>query len=136
MDNVAAQYETLIRQFCEAAGIADWTEVVESQHIQIGERLVGLILNPDDDEPVLTLCIGLDQTYDQTDSELYARLLEANFEAGNRTRGYYGLHPESKQALYIVRLGLQEMNGEELANFLQTQLEQSAWMLEQIRQAA
>jgi hypothetical protein len=74
-----AAYAELIRDFCEAADIGSWNDVVQSKHVAMEDRLIGLI--PMDGElPTLSVCIELGQTYPDRDGSVYERLLAADGE--------------------------------------------------------
>ena len=123
MSHRQSEYEALIREFCDAAGILEWAQLIETRHIAVGDRLVGLIPVLDGDVATVSVCIELGQTYPDRDAEIYECLLEANLEAGLGMRGHYALHGASKHAVYCMCLGLDGLTGTELARILDEELQ-------------
>ena len=98
MNTASPAYADVIRDFCAAAGIAEVDDVLESQHITVSDRLIGLIPIESNETPMLSVCIELGQTYPERDAHVYERLLAANLDAGIAMKGHYAIHHESKQA--------------------------------------
>jgi hypothetical protein len=109
--------DALLREFCEALGLADWKSLAESQHLIVDEHLVGLIPQLDAETPMLSMCVELGQSYPCRDAALYQRLLEANLTTDGLA-GHYGLHPETLQVVYLMQLPLDTLTGVGLANLL------------------
>lgn len=135
MGNSHALYEDLIQGLCHAAGIEDWGNVAASQHLRMGDELIGLVPDTDRDPPTLSIYIELGHTHLQSDSDLYARMLEANLSMPPKMPGHYGLHPETQQAVYTFSLGLDEMDGDELAAHLDSQIDLSRNAMKNMAQA-
>ncbi|WP_194792976.1 CesT family type III secretion system chaperone [Caenimonas koreensis] len=135
MGNPAAQYDSLIHGLCRAAGIESWGEIAASQHLRMGDRLVGLVPDDQSDPPRLSIFIELGQTHLPRDASLHARMLEANLNMPPETPGHFGLHPETQQAVYTFSLGLDEMDGDELAAYLDSQIDLSAQALQAMTRA-
>ncbi len=122
IDHFQAQYDVLVQDLCRAAGIEGWSAIAASQHMIVGDQLIGLIPNFEGQEPTLSIYIELGQTSPERDAALYARMLESNLQAPEGTQGRYGLHPESKQAVYCMSFGLFATSGAEIARLLEAQL--------------
>lgn len=118
MHDTASRYETVIREFCEVLDLADWPALVRSEHITVGERLVGLIPLPQAPVPTLSVCVELGQTYPERDAALYARMLEANLSRDPGLPGHYALHADSGQAVYLMDLDLDTLTGAEVARMV------------------
>jgi hypothetical protein len=118
MRDLVASYEELIRDLCRCAGIEGADEVVRTQHVQYGDKLIGLIPEDTPDGLILAVYIEVGQTWPDHDSSLYERMLTANVTASPDLPGHYGLHPTSHQAVYCMRFDLEGMQGDRLASLL------------------
>jgi hypothetical protein len=115
-------YEIVVHAFCDAADIADWREVVKTQHVQVGERLIGLVPDFHAEPATLTLCIELGQTQVEQDARAYERMLIANMPGEDAYGGWFAVHPQSLQAVYCLRMPLESADGAALARIAQDRM--------------
>lgn len=123
MGNPTALYENLIESLCRTVDIEQWSEIAASQHMRLGEQLIGLLPDYESNPPQLRIFVELGQTHLDSDGPLYAAMLQANLAMPCGMPGHFALHPETGQGVYMLSLGLHEMDGDELAAFLDLQID-------------
>ncbi len=100
----------------------------------VGDCLVGLIPHLDRVDPMLSVYVEMGETCLDVDASLYARLLETNLHAPDPIPGRWGLHPQSRQAVYCMSFGLYELDGAQLAHLLKSRIALARQVLEPIAQ--
>lgn len=117
-------YERLIKDLCESVGIENWNEILRSQHIMVGDYVVGLI-NEDNDiyANELSIYVELGPIFPEREPDLYRRMLVANLERNPALTGRFGVHPDTGSAVYYIRLDMsQHMGANALVDLLNTQV--------------
>ena len=126
-------YERVMRELCRSAGIAEWRDVARSGHIEIGERVIGLIPEHDVQEraPGLLVYIDLGPVYAERDAGVHRRLLVANLRSDPLLEGSFGIHPQSGHGVYWLRASA-PVDGAELARRIARQLEPALEKFQQL----
>ena len=130
MDSSA--YDRIIKNLCLTCGIDDWPAVARSGHILLGERVVGLIHDADNTESCeLSVYVQLDPVYPSQTPDMYRHLLSANLTQAQNLKGYFGLHPDTGNAVYCMRLEMDLAQQEtDLSELLRDQTNTAARLLE------
>jgi hypothetical protein len=122
-------YTSAIKGLCTATGIEDWEQVVAIQHVTVNNVVVGLI--NDDETNRLLIYVDFGQIFQERDPDLYRRMLLSNIEQ-QTLLGFFGIHPESDNAVYHMRLDMQSpIDGQTLAEVISTQIELAAVLVEE-----
>lgn len=123
-------YTSVIKSLCDASGIEDWEQVVAIQHVNVNGEMVGLINDIETNQ--LLVYVDFGQLFQQRDPDLYRRMLLSNIEQ-QTLLGCFGLHPESGNAVYRMRLDMKsQMAGQGLAELISTQIELATVLLEDL----
>jgi hypothetical protein len=132
MHQKSENYEHVIRDMCEVAGIARWEEVARTRHLAIGDQTIGLIPDFETVPSTLSVYIELGQSYPERDAGLYLRLLGSNLFRPDGLSGRFAVHPESRQIVYCITLDLPDLQGADLANLIDKQMDAAASCLVQL----
>lgn len=132
MDRIA--YDRIIENLCLTAGIDDWPAVARSGHVLLGERVVGLIHDADNIESSeLSVYVQFDPVYPSRTPDMFRHLLCANLTQTKNLIGYFGLHPDTGNAVYCMRLEMQEVHlNTELSELLMAQADAAEHLLESL----
>lgn len=126
-------YQLKIAEFCTHAGIAEWEEVVRTQHIEVQGKTIGLIPDPGG-AGRLSVYIDLGPVYVERDPRLFEQMLIANMEPRGPLSGAFCIYPESGNAVYHMAVPPQ-VSGQELAGHLASALEQIGARFDEIARA-
>lgn len=113
-------YKSTIADFCKHAGIAQWEQVVHTQHIEVQGKIIGLI---PDTGGRLSVYIDLGPVSIERDPRLFEQMLIANIEPRGSISGAFCIYPASGNAVYHMSMQAQ-ISGEELAGNIASALEQ------------
>lgn len=116
-------FDGVIKEMCLAAGFADWRQVAGSGHLQVNNRVVGLLHRAGDiHDDGLSILVELD-VIDAGNAEMATRLLRENVQPAEPLQGFFGLHPETGKVVYSARLeGAPAVSGADLAAFVELQV--------------
>jgi hypothetical protein len=94
-------YLQLVRELCKEAGIENWQDVAQSQHVDIDGVTTGLIFDEHAAPDTLGVYFELEVIHDDA---VLRRLLEYNaaFDPEGEGVGRFGLLPESGSVCYRV----------------------------------
>jgi hypothetical protein len=117
----AARFETLIKDMCRAAGLADADAVFARGHVVVEDRVVGFAHDEEDFySNVITISVELDRVAPAIDPEIYLRILSAN---ARRRAGFFAVHPERGTAIYRIDIDARPgMSGNDLARSVHAQV--------------
>ncbi len=128
-------YERLIKDLCECVGIENWRDILQGQHIMVGDYVVGLI-NEENDiyANELSVYIELGPIFPEREPDLYRRMLVANLERNPALTGCFGVHPDTGSAVYYIRLDTsQHMDANALVEILNTQVNASVALFNNLK---
>jgi len=100
---INVDYQRLIQELCNEAGIDDWGQVAESRHVDVEGVTTGLLCDETDSPNTLAIYFDFGVTHDV---EVLRRLLEYNAAFGPEVEGngYFALLPEEGKVTYRVNM--------------------------------
>lgn len=124
------EYRRIIQELCEHVGIADVEKIIEAQHMEVDNAVVGLIYDDERAPDTLNLYFSLGHA---TQANAERRLLETNALSITPEAGYFCILPEDGSVVYRVNMPLTHTtNGPELAAQIETFLKNGRQILETV----
>lgn len=108
------EYENVIKDMCAQMGIDAWRQVVQTRHIEIGNRIIGLMHDEAlGTDSALLVYIDMGNVIEEKSRDIYRQMLIANLESHSGQNGCFGIHPNTGNAVYHARVAL-PVTGSEL----------------------
>ena len=124
------EYLKLIKDFCLEVGIDSWEQVARTGHIEIDNRVIGLI---HDGEPGggMSIYVDLGALFTERDPGIYQKMLVANLAPHRELTGCFGVHPSTGNAVYRMRIS-PLITGPDLARRLSLETEEVATQFQEM----
>jgi hypothetical protein len=112
-------YQRLIKDLCQEVGLADPAQVIESQHLAIGEQRIALVYDESVSADTLFVYFDLGEIPEGRRAGLYRAMLQTNLRPEHDATGHFGVHHKTGNAVFHMRIrGFEHLSGAALASFL------------------
>lgn len=98
------EHTRLVTELCAVAGVTEVAAVLDSQHLAIGDRAIGLLCDAETEPDTLYMYFDLGDFRDVPIDVVRIKMLEDNLTISPTRLGCFGLVPGRHQAAYLVRL--------------------------------